>query len=67
MSEALGFAEELIWGLVCPKCGKDRNIADLGYESVKVGQKIYHECDCGCKIVKIVGKDMGKEAVPNGT
>lgn len=61
MTEAVGFADKLIWGLVCPRCGNDRNITDLGYESVTVGQKIQHSCECGCKILKIVGKDMGKE------
>lgn len=67
MGEAVGYAEKLIWGLVCPRCGNDRNIVDLGYESVKVGEKIYHSCECGCKVVKIVGKDMGKEISQNET
>ena len=65
MGEAVGFADKLIWGLTCPRCGNDRNITDLGYESVKVGQEIHYACDCGCKILKIVGKDMGKEIGSN--
>ncbi len=67
MGEAVGFSEKLLWGLTCPRCGSDRNVADLGYESVKVGQTIHYSCECGCEIVKIVGKDMGKEVIPNGT
>jgi hypothetical protein len=62
MPESIGWEEKLLWGLVCPKCGLDRDLRDLGYDSVKVGQEIRHQCKCGVRIVKIVGKDIGKEA-----
>ena len=62
MGEAVGFADRLLWGLVCPKCGLDRDLSELGYESVRIGDKIRYFCECGCEILKVVGKDMGKEA-----
>jgi hypothetical protein len=61
MSEAVGYPEKLIWNIVCPRCGLDQDLGELGYKAVKVGDKIYQSCKCGCKIVKIVGKDVGIE------
>lgn len=61
MGEAVGFPDRLLWGLVCPKCGLERDVDELGYKSVKIGDKIYFVCKCGCKIQKVVGKDFGKE------
>lgn len=61
MSEAIGYPEKLIWNLVCPRCGDDQDLESIGYKSVKVGDKIHYTCKCGCKVVKVVGKDMGTE------
>ena len=61
MGEAVGFPDKLLWGLVCPRCGLNRDLSELGYKSVKIGEKVNYSCECGCKILKVVGKDMGKE------
>jgi hypothetical protein len=61
MSESIGWEDKLLWGLVCPKCKTTSDLSELGFKSIKVGEKIYHTCECGCKLVKLVGKDMGEE------
>jgi len=61
MSEAVGYPEKLIWNIVCPRCGDDQDLGNIGYKSVKVGDKIHYTCKCGCRVLKVVGKDMGTE------
>ena len=51
--------DKLIWWVKCPHCGLELHIADLGWEVVEKGQKVYVSCpDCGTYIKKIVGKDL---------
>ena len=57
--------DKLIWWVKCPHCGLELHIADLGWEVVEKGQKVYVSCpDCGTYIKKIVGKDLGKLVKP---
>jgi len=57
--------DKLIWWVKCPHCGLELHIADLGWEVVEKGQKVYVSCpDCGTHIEKVVGKDLGKLVKP---
>ena len=54
--------KRLIWWLVCPDCGPEWHVADLGYEKVEKRDVARHTCSCGCKIIKHVGIDTGVRA-----
>jgi len=57
--------DKLIWWVKCPHCGLELHIADLGWEVVEKGQKVFVSCpDCGAHIEKVVGKDLGKLVKP---
>lgn len=53
--------ETLVWWIRCPNCEYASHIADIGYDAVTFGQRVFWTCDnCLAKIEKIVGQDTGR-------